>query len=130
MNFYFCESCNKKFTENIVNCPHCNVALKEKTSEQNIMSCHIQSENKPVSNESNGLAIAGLVLAIIGFSLMGLIFSCVGYSWAKKRNDNGKSIALAGIIISSISMAIYTIIFFVWIIGTLVGFSLVGTQIK
>lgn len=50
--FLFCESCNKKFTENLVNCPHCNVALKEKTSEQNIMSSNIQSENKPVSKLS------------------------------------------------------------------------------
>lgn len=127
MNFYFCESCNKKFTENMVNCPHCNATLKEKTSEQNIMSSNIQSEQKPVTNESNGLAIAGLVLSVIGFSVIGLILSCLGYSLSKKRNDNGKSLALAGIIISSISIAISVIVVFVWIGVTAAGIVLAST---
>jgi len=55
---------------------------------------------------TNGLAIAGLILAFIA-PLIGLILSIVGLGQAKKRNQNGRGIAIAGIVLSIIMTIAY-----------------------
>ena len=56
------------------------------------------------------------VLAIVGFALsffstiVGLILSIIGYKQAKASGEKGKELALAGIIISSVSIALVLII--------------------
>jgi hypothetical protein len=55
---------------------------------------------------TNGLAIAGLILAFLA-PLIGLILSIVGLSQAKKRNQNGRGLAIAGIIISIVLTIAY-----------------------
>lgn len=55
----------------------------------------------PVATRTSGMAIAGFVLSFF-CSLLGLIFSCIGYSECKKSNGQvtGEGLAIAGIIIS------------------------------
>jgi hypothetical protein len=55
----------------------------------------------PVPTRTSGMAIAGFVLSFF-CSLLGLIFSCIGYSECKKSNGQvtGEGLAIAGIIIS------------------------------
>ena len=55
----------------------------------------------PMPTRTSGMAIAGFVLSFF-CALLGLIFSCIGYSECKKSNGQvtGEGLAIAGIIIS------------------------------
>ena len=64
---------------------------------------------QPVQKKTNGLCIAGLICAFL-VPLVGLILSIVGLSQAKKRNEDGKGLAIAGIIISVIEIIISIVI--------------------
>lgn len=80
------------------------------------------------SQESSGLAVAGMVLsiaAVVGFFLIflsqlvafvGVILSIAGLSDVKKNNKTGKGMAITGILVGSIWLAISlaTVIFLVW----------------
>lgn len=59
----------------------------------------------PQSDKTNGLAIAGLVLAFI-IPLIGFVLSIVGLNQINKRGEKGKGLAIAGIVVSSIFMLI------------------------
>jgi hypothetical protein len=56
---------------------------------------------------TSGMAIAGFVLSFF-CGLLGLIFSCIGYSECKKSNGQvtGEGLAIAGIIISILQFVI------------------------
>src|SRR5580704_19715458 len=58
-----------------------------------------------MAQRTSGMAIAGFILAFL-CSLLGLIFSIIGYNECKKsmRTVKGEGLALAGIIISIVSM--------------------------
>ncbi len=58
--------------------------------------------------KSNGMAIAGFVCSFF-IALLGLIFSCIGLSRSKQMNGKGEGLAKAGIIISSVWMALVVI---------------------
>lgn len=53
----------------------------------------------PAATGTNGMAIAGFVLAFF-CSLLGLIFSIIGLNQTKARNQSGRGLAIAGIVIS------------------------------
>jgi hypothetical protein len=55
----------------------------------------------PIPTRTSGMAIAGFVLSFF-CGLLGLIFSCIGYSECKKSNGTvtGEGLAIAGIVIS------------------------------
>jgi len=55
----------------------------------------------PVATRTSGMAIAGFVLSFF-CGLLGLIFSCIGYSECKKSMGTvtGEGLAIAGIVIS------------------------------
>src|SRR5687767_10905543 len=57
------------------------------------------------ATRTSGMAIAGFVLSFF-CGLLGLIFSCIGYSECKKSGGTvtGEGLAIAGIIISILSM--------------------------
>jgi len=59
----------------------------------------------PVQTRTSGMAIAGFVLSFF-CSLLGLIFSIMGYNEAKRSGGTvtGEGLAMAGIIISILSM--------------------------
>jgi Domain of unknown function (DUF4190)/zinc-ribbon domain len=59
----------------------------------------------PIPTRSSGMAIAGFVLSFF-CGLLGLIFSCIGYSECKKSNGQvtGEGLAIAGIVISILQL--------------------------
>lgn len=69
---------------------------------------------------TSGMAIAGFVLSFF-CSILGLIFSCVGYSECKKSGGTvtGEGLAIAGIVISVLGMILGVI--YVIAIATLTG---------
>ena len=60
---------------------------------------------QPLQTRSSGMAIAGFVLSFF-CSILGLIFSIIGYNECKDSNGEvtGEGLALAGIIISIVGM--------------------------
>ena len=65
----------------------------------------------PVMPRTSGMAIAGFILSFF-CSLLGLIFSIIGYNEARKSGGavTGEGLALAGIIISIIGMLLGLVI--------------------
>ena len=85
----FCKNCGKEIDDKAAFCVHCGVAVEQK------------SEN----TETNVLAIVGFILSFF-IALAGLICSILGYKRAPELGGKGKSLALAGIIISIAAMVI------------------------
>ena len=75
------------------------------------------------SGKKNGFCIAGFVLALLSFitagitSLFGLILSIVGLISASKKNQKGKGMAIAGIIISALFIIVACIFFICFAAG-------------
>ncbi len=63
-----------------------------------------QPHNNPAPSQTNGFAIAGFICSFF-IAILGLIFSCIGLSVAKKMNGRGKGLACAGLVLSIIKLA-------------------------
>jgi hypothetical protein len=55
---------------------------------------------------TNGLAIAGLILAFL-FAPIGFILSIVGLVQARKRGQRGRGLAIGGIVVSVLAMIVF-----------------------
>lgn len=116
-----CRNCGQEYDNRLPNCPRCGAP-----SQANVV--YVQ---QPAPQQNNGMAIAGFVLSLLGFlslgmsfilQLLGLIFSCVGVSKAKKMNGNGKGLSVAGIVLSVLAW-IPGILMYVFVIGTAASFA-------
>lgn len=56
----------------------------------------------PQPQKTNGLAIAALVLSLVGCSLLGVIFGGIAISQINKGQGSGKGLAIAGLVIGII----------------------------
>lgn len=110
----FCKNCGKEIDDKAVICPHCGVAQTELTKPE---------VKKPV----NGVGVTGFVVGLLSIwlgiyfciaSIIGVILSAVGIATAKKHSVNG--LAIAGLVISIITLVIYAII---WLV---VGAAVIG----
>ncbi len=93
----FCKNCGNQIDDNASVCIHCGAAVRE-----------IQTQQQQPA-QSNTLAIVGFVFAFL-MPLIGLICSIIGLKKSKELNDNGKGLAIAGIVISSIDLLIALIV--------------------
>ncbi|MEV0460608.1 DUF4190 domain-containing protein [Catellatospora methionotrophica] len=59
-------------------------------------------QGPPPRSGTNGFAIASLIFGVLGGILFGFIFGFVALSQIKKRNQNGRGMAIAGIVLSSL----------------------------
>ena len=60
--------------------------------------------------KTNGMAIAGFVLSLLGCTLLGIIFSAVALNQiGKQPNQGGKGLAIAGLVIGIVFMIIQII---------------------
>lgn len=66
------------------------------------------------SNSYNTLAIVGFILSFL-YTLVGLILSIIAYKQIKDSGEKGKGLAVAGIVISSISVAFVVLGLFIYI---------------
>lgn len=90
----FCKNCGREINDNSVVCPHCGVQVGKFNFDEH--------------SEGNTLAIVGFVFSFL-IAIVGLICSILGYNNAK-RGAPYKNLALAGIIISIVSMALNIVI--------------------
>lgn len=85
---------------------------------------------QPAGQQSNGLAITSLVLGIIGLltfwacgggGLLGIgavVFGFLGLNKAKEMNDNGKGLAMGGIITGGLAIVISVLaVLFWWVLA-------------
>lgn len=121
-NNVICPSCGQRKVTEGQFCINCGYNFNNVQPQQNNVTT-----NAVTNNPSNGMGIAGLVISIISFicccgslSWLSLIFSIIGMNYAKKNNDVGKGISLAGLIISIIGLLIIIlyIIFVVVVAGS------------
>lgn len=56
----------------------------------------------PAKSGTNGFAIASLIFGVMGGVLLGFIFGFVALSQIKKRNQGGKGMAVAGLVLSTL----------------------------
>ena len=95
----FCKNCGKEINDNAVICPNCGVQVQE-----------VNQPDVNVQQSNNTIAIVGFVLSFL-VALAGLICSIIGYKNAVKENAPYKGLALAGIIISAVSMILSFILY-------------------
>ena len=90
----FCKHCGKEIDDRAVVCIHCGVPTSD-------------SFGKPAAAapQTNTLALIGFILSFF-ISIAGLICSIMGYKNSKNMDGAGRGFALAGIIISAVSMGI------------------------
>lgn len=98
----FCKNCGKEINDGAVVCPNCGVAT------DNMVKA---SAPAAAPAQKNTMALVGFILSLLGFNVIALILSIIGYQNVKKPeyNGDGKGFAIAGIIISAISVAAYVI---------------------
>jgi len=60
------------------------------------------SYSPPPSQGTNGFAIAALIFGIIGGALLGFIFGFIALSQTKRTGQNGRGMAIAGIVLSAL----------------------------
>lgn len=94
----FCKHCGKEVERETVVCPYCGVQIQELKTGYN-------------AEKSTPLAIVGFVLAFF-IPIAGLICSIIGYNRAKRENAPNGGLALAGIIISIISIILTVLLLF------------------
>ena len=70
--------------------------------------------------ETNGLAIATLVMAIIGFVPVALVLGIIALVQIKRRGDRGRGLAIAGLAISGLWVVVATVVV------TLIASNVVG----
>ncbi|MDE7452922.1 MAG: zinc-ribbon domain-containing protein [Clostridia bacterium] len=95
----FCKNCGKEIDDKATVCVHCGVP-----------TANAQTQQVVTGGQSNGFAIAGFVLSLFG-GILGLIFSIIGLQKSKlpEYNGNGRGLAIAGIVISSIALFGYVL---------------------
>lgn len=135
----YCKKCGAQIDDDAYVCVHCGTLVRELPREMQIQtqgraqyeaaasepygkSREVYTKSRypyggrretfdgqsAVNRKSNGMAIAGFVCSFF-IALLGLIFSCIGLSRAKQMDGKGEGLAKAGIIISSVWMALIVI---------------------
>ena len=98
----YCKNCGNEINDHAVVCIHCGCAVEQPEA---------QRAREP--QKTNVLGIIGFVLAFL-VPLAGLICSAIGYKRADRDyNGSCKGLALAGTIISAITLAI-TVAAVIW----------------
>lgn len=105
----FCRYCGTQLKDDAVFCHNCGAAVNGQTppsahhTNQPTYQQPIQQQPATTNNE-NSIAIVGFVFSFL-IAIVGLICSIVGYNNSKKGAPYG-GLALAGIIISAVSMGL------------------------
>lgn len=109
----FCKNCGKQIDDNSVVCPYCGAETKSQATAQQPQYQQPQYQQPQYQQpqyqqqysekRSNSYAIAGFVLAFF-FALLGLIFSIIGLRKVDECGGSGKGLAIAGIVLSILSM--------------------------
>ena len=119
----FCGNCGNKLKEEDKKCDNCGAAVVEEKN--NTVKASTSSSNNASTTKTNAFAIAGFTVSMISWlccglpAIVGLILSIIGLVECNKKEEEGKGLAIAGIITSAIIVFIFIVCFF---IGVFTGF--------
>lgn len=120
----FCKNCGTDLKGNNI-CQNCGTVNKKgaKETTKKVENKEVVEDKKTentnqktnttnyTQTQTNSMALLGFIFSLVsiaccGFlSIFGLIFSIIGLAQAPNYNDNNKGLAIAGIVISSITIA-------------------------
>lgn len=122
----YCSNCGNALDENMI-CPNCKCDFSNKNNSNEKESIvNDESNVKSDKVKKNGLAIAGFVISLVSLlccgasSWIGLVFSIIGLCESKKYNNDGKSLSIAGIIISACMLVLWIILYYLGVIFNVV----------
>ena len=119
----FCANCGAEVSDGFAFCEKCGTPVQ--APENQAPSYNAPQYGPAAKQENNGMAIGGFVCSLVGFlccqlvTPVGLILSIIGLSKAKQMNGNGKGLAIAGIIIGAIGVAVFILTIILYAIGAL-----------
>lgn len=117
-----CSKCGTQSSEGDVFCRMCGLPLNQTTPRS--APTYAPTSTPPVSvyvqqaagvQRTSGLAVASLVLGIIGFSILAIIFGGVAIGQTEKDpNLSGRGMAVAGLVLGIIEFIIelFVVVFF------------------
>lgn len=91
----FCKNCGQAIDDNADFCIHCGTAV---------------NRSQQGNNQTNTVALVGFVLSFF-ITISGLICSIIGLIKSNEYGGNGKGLAIAGIVISAVSMIIGVVLY-------------------
>ncbi len=125
----FCSKCGNQVSENDTFCGKCGVPVpKPTTTPPPPSQAAPAAQASPVQvvvqeKRTSGMAVAALVLGILGLSLFAIIFGAIAMNQTKRDpNLSGRGLAIAGLvlgIIGMISWVIWGIFFAIFSIGSM-----------
>ncbi|MDE7452924.1 MAG: zinc-ribbon domain-containing protein [Clostridia bacterium] len=113
----FCRNCGKEIPDKAVYCVHCGAVTDNPSA--------FNAQPAAPDKKTNGFAIAGFVLSLVGLvlgyytydvvPLLGLIFSIIGLV-KSKTCGSGRGLSIAGLVISIVS-TVLAIVLIILIVG-------------
>ena len=110
----FCTNCGKEINNTASFCPECGASQHAVTAASPNIGSYATSTNQPVMQKApyNTMCIVGLVISCISLLLnfwglvgiAGTIVSTLGLTSCQQKNENGKALAIVGIIIGAYSI--------------------------
>jgi len=85
---------------------------KEEVEETTVIKPEVNNQNK----KTNTFCLLGFIFSLTISSTLGLVFSILGLNEIKKNNEDGRGLAIAGIIISIVRVVLFIIIFVIYFI--------------
>lgn len=113
----YCKNCGAQLADDDDYCYFCGKPLEEEEQkEQPVFQDHSYYEDKTMYNREtiNMPATLGLVFSFIS-PIVGLIISIIGLNRSRRLNGLGRGKAIAGIIISIVSMVLSMAIYMIYI---------------
>lgn len=75
----------------------------------------------PAAPLTNGLAIAALVLGILGFALLPVILGHVALRQTRARGEAGTGVAIVGLVLGYLALAVYAVLGILLVVGLVGG---------
>lgn len=110
----YCSKCGAQLADDDDYCYFCGAKFdevkKEEQKEQPTFQDQSYYEDKYYGQRPNTIALVGFVFSFIS-PIVGLILSIIGLNKARQMNGLGKGYAIAGIIISIVSMILSVLLY-------------------
>lgn len=119
---HYCTYCGTRFEGEAMKFTPTDAQSTQQHTEQHTEQTKSADSQIPTSRKTNGFAVAGFVLGLVSIVLtwcfcfpitpiLGIVFSSMALSQIAKSGDDGKGIAVAGLIISIICIILLFLFF-------------------
>jgi hypothetical protein len=117
----FCSKCGTQNTEGAKFCQNCGALLGQSTP--TTPTLQVNAQQTVVVQHTSGLAIASLILGILGFSVFAIIFGAIAMNQiGKDQHLSGRGMALAGLILGIVWIVV-ELLFLILFIGGVTALS-------